>query len=111
MSVKFHQDRGKWLAVFPTPGYFSNTASFSTADNLKGPWSAPQMLLKYPEMTLADKRHTAQVFCYAAKEHPELEEAGRIAITYVCNSMKELEVFRDQELYRPQLVRMPLPAQ
>jgi hypothetical protein len=110
MSVKFHSDRGKWLAVFPTPGYLSNTASFSTAEKMEGPWTVPQTLFHYPEMTAADKRHTPQVFCYAAKEHPELEKAGRIAFTYACNSMKEPEIFRDWELYRPQLVRMALPA-
>jgi hypothetical protein len=59
-------------------------------------------------MRSSDPRHTPNVFCYAAKEHPELELKGQLALTYACNSTKEDEIMRDMRLYRPELVIKPL---
>ncbi len=110
MSVKFHRDIQQWIAVYPTPGSLSNAASYSQARNLGGPWSKPRAFFRYPEMEKADPRYTPSVFCYAAKEHPELEAKGGFAFTYVCNSSKVSEVLRDTRLYRPALVIDTLPT-
>ncbi len=104
MSVTFHPDTHKWVAVYPTPAYLSTTASYSTADALEGPWTAARKLFAYPEMQPSDPRHTPHVFCYAAKEHPELETQGNLALTYACNSTKEAEIMDDMRLYRPELI-------
>jgi hypothetical protein len=61
-------------------------------------------------MRRGDPRYTPNVFCYAAKEHPELEITGKIAFTYACNSVKEPEILKDMRLYRPNLVTMPAPS-
>jgi hypothetical protein len=59
-------------------------------------------------MRSSDSRHTPNVFCYAAKEHPELESKGKLALTYACNSTKEEEIMRDMRLYRPELIIKPV---
>jgi hypothetical protein len=109
MSVKYHPETRQWIAVYPTPG-FSNTASYSQASDLSGPWRQPRPLFTYPEMDKSNPHYTPNVFCYAAKEHPELESRDQIAFTYACNSLKEEEIFRDIGLYRPELVRLPWPT-
>ena len=105
MSVKYHPEWQSWLAVFPTPGFLPKTASYTTARHLSGPWTEPRSFFSYPEMEKNDPRYTPNVFCYAAKEHPELESSGDLAFTYACNSLKEPEIFSDMRLYRPELVR------
>ncbi len=110
MSVKFHPDIGLWVAVYPTPGSLSHTAVYSVARNPGGPWSKPQGFFRYPEMDQTDPRFTPKVFCYAVKEHPELESPGRFAFTYACNSSDVSEVLRDTRLYRPALVVDKLPG-
>lgn len=109
MSVKFHPDSGRWVAVFPTPGFLSSTASFSTSKSLQGPWTPPRAFFHFPEMMGTDSRYTPKVFCYAAKEHVELEQPGSMVFSYACNSMEEPQIFRDLRLYRPQLVTMKFP--
>lgn len=105
MSVKYHAASKSWLAIFPTPGFLTKTASYSSAARLSGPWTEPRPFFHYPEMEEKDRRYTPNVFCYAAKEHPELEIKGELAFTYACNSQKEPEIFDDMRLYRPELVR------
>lgn len=109
MSVKFHPRSHSWVAVYPSPGGSFKTASYSRAAQVSGPWTTPQTLFAYPEMSSSDSRHTPSVFC-AAKEHPELESDSELAITYACNSFKEPEILRDLRLYRPELVITHLPA-
>ncbi|HXE11069.1 MAG TPA: hypothetical protein VN633_03055, partial [Bryobacteraceae bacterium] len=108
MSLAFHPDLHAWIAIYPTPGFLSSTASYSTAKSLDGRWTKARPIFSYPEMRSSDPRHTPNVFCYAAKEHPELEAKGQLAITYACNSTKEDEIMRDMRLYRPELVIKPL---
>jgi hypothetical protein len=109
MSVVFHSATAPWIAVYPTPGFVSNTASYRTAGDLSGPWTTSRPLFNYPEMQRGDPRYTAHVFCYAAKEHSELETAGEMAFTYACNSTYEPEILKDMRLYHPVLVRQTFP--
>jgi hypothetical protein len=97
------------LAVYPAPGGLFTNASYSRASQLTGPWTTPKPLFRYPEMEKDDPRHTPHVFCYAAKEHPELESDHKLALTYACNSSEEPEIFRDLRLYKPNLVFVALP--
>jgi hypothetical protein len=54
--------------------------------------------------------HTPNVFCYAAKEHPELESNGSFTFTYACNSTKVSEVLANSQLYHPVVVTMPMTS-
>jgi Domain of unknown function (DUF4185) len=110
MSVAFRSATAQWIAVYPTPGFFSNTASYSVSSHLTGPWTVSSPLFNYPEMQKVDARYTPHVFCYAAKEHPELETAREMAVSYACNSTEEGEVLKDRRLYHPILVRRPFPV-
>ena len=110
MSVKYHADAKLWLAIYPTPGGLFKTASYSKATHLSGPWTDSKAFFSYPEMQKSDPRYTPRVFCYAAKEHPELESNRTLAFTYACNSSRETEIFRDMGLYRPELVLGNFPA-
>ncbi len=109
MSVAYHAQQRKWLAIYPTPGFLSNSASFSQAPNLAGPWAPSKTFFSYPEMKTTDPRYTPHVFCYADKEHPELETGTDFAFTYACNSTEEPEILHDLRLYRPELVLRPGP--
>ena len=109
-SVVFHPGLQTWIASYTNPVFPSSTASYSTAKRLEGPWTESRPLFTYPEMQPADPRHTPNVFCYAAKEHPELESNGDLAFTYACNSTDENEIMRDTRLYRPELVIKPATA-
>jgi hypothetical protein len=110
MSVKYHPELDQWIAVFPTPGFLSTTASYSKAVHLSGPWTVESSFFAYPEMQRTNSSYTPDVFCYAAKEHPELEANGELAFTYACNSTKEQEIFVDMRLYRPELVKEKVPV-
>lgn len=109
MTVKHHPEQQRWLAVFPSPTGLSNTAFFSQANQPSGPWTKPTAFFTYPEMQKTDSRFTPNVFCYAAKEHPELETGGNFSFTYACNSLHESEVFSDMRLYRPEVVTITEP--
>ena len=109
-SVVFHPSLQTWVASYTNPVFPSSLASYSTAKTLDGPWTQSSPLFTYPEMQPSDPRYTRKVFCYAAKEHPELESKGNLAFTYACNSTSEAEILRDMRLYRPELVTRPATA-
>ena len=83
-------------------------ALLSHADSLTGNWSSPEAIYNYPESQLSNPDHAPNVFCYAAKEHPELEVKGTFTFTYACNSMKETEILANPRLYHPVVVNIPM---
>ncbi len=124
MSVRFHADLGKWVAIYGypdvRPGFPelppSDTIYARTARHLEGPWSEPRAIYRMPELDPA-RRRNPKTICYAAKEHPELAREGELVITYVCNLftptdaeplavLQELKL--DMDLYRPVVVRLPI---
>jgi hypothetical protein len=107
MTAKFRPRQKQWIAIYPTPDFLSNTASYSVANELTGPWTTAHPLFSYDEMKKGSPEYTPNVFCYAAKEHPELEKDDRLAVTYACNSTKVEEVLVDTRLYKPVLVELP----
>jgi hypothetical protein len=54
--------------------------------------------------------YTTNVFCYADKEHPELEQGNALVFTYACNSLKLPEVMADKTLYHPVLITVTFPS-
>ena len=74
------------------------------APALAGPWGAPLLVYRTPEMDWSSK-----VFCYAAKAHPELTAApDELLITYAANSWNFWDLFSDARLYWPRFVRVKL---
>ncbi len=108
-TVRYHPDQARWVAVAPSTILTEGRAVYSMAPALDGPWSAPQTLLQYPEMKKGNPDETPNVFCYAAKEHPEFETSGSLVFTYACNSMVEEEIFKNMDLYHPVVVTRPMP--
>ena len=124
MSVAFHPTNGKWLALY---GYPAVAASFPktrpsdavyarSADALEGPWSAPELVFRIPE--LAPGRGDPNTGCYAAKEQPAFSRPGSATFTYVCNLftgagedafavLRRLQ--RQMDLYRPVPATVTLP--
>jgi Domain of unknown function (DUF4185) len=108
-TVRYHPEEARWVAVAPSTTLTEGRAVYSLAPALDGPWSAPQTLLPYPEMKAGNRDKTPNLFCYAAKEHPEFETAGSLLFTYACNSMVEEEIFKNMDLYHPVVVTHPMP--
>lgn len=73
------------------------------ADAPEGPWSAPVLLYKCPEMA-KDKG----VFCYAAKAHPWATAGDELLVSYCVNAWEFVRLFRDEKVYRPKFVRVIL---
>ena len=124
MSVHFDPSLGRWLAVYSTPIPASvrkapSTIRVRSAAALEGPWSAPQALYAIPEtFPSADGRFDPNLFCYAAKAHPQFAPAGRLLVTYVCNlfardAAEVSPVLRrlaeTPSLYRARAVSLPVP--
>jgi hypothetical protein len=114
LTVRYHPaptgQLGTWLAVMPSTAYFDKRGVYSLSTSLNGPWSAPAMLYTYPEMQSSNPNYTPNVFCYADKEHPELESPGLLTFTYACNSIVVDEVLKNMNLYYPVVVTMAQPV-
>jgi hypothetical protein len=129
MSVRFHPDLGRWLAVYSHPavdaGFPRTPASdavwLRSAERLEGPWSEPRLLFRVPELDPAyTGGHDPNTGCYAAKEHPQLGAGRRLTLTYVCNLFtgpgqdpNEIlgRLLVHMGLYRPIPVALDLPLE
>jgi hypothetical protein len=107
MSVRYHAATKEWIAVYPDAGL--KKADYALSDSMMHGWQTAKTLVAYPEMEPENANYTTNVFCYAAKEHVELEGEGQLVFTYACNSYKEEELFDKPKLYRPMRVTVPLP--
>jgi hypothetical protein len=124
MSVAFHKPIGKWLALYNYPDVGasfpksrpSDAVYVRTADALEGPWSAPRLAFRIPE--LAPGAGDPNTGCYAAKEQSQFSRPGSATFTYVCNLftgpgedpfavLRRLQ--RQMQLYRPIPVTVTLP--
>ena len=113
MSVRYHPDMGKWIAVYMSVGNNGDRMLYQTADALEGPWNEPRTLIvSIPEVDRSSPRYDKNNFCYAGKEHREFAREGRLVVTYVCNSYEDFEkstsfIRKNLFLYRP-VVENPL---
>jgi len=124
MSVHFHPNIGKWLALYNFPRVGDDFPArrpddalwIRTAKSLEGPWSEPRVLGRVRELATPEASDP-NTGCYAAKEHPQFA-TQRLFVTYVCNLftgpgqdpqriLQRLLV--DMEIYRPvpQLLDLP----
>jgi len=81
-------------------GFGATNLVMRRAQNLAGPWSAPQTIYRPPESDLSD------AFVYAGKSHAELKGADLI-LSYATNGPGE-KVARDTSLYFPRFVKIDL---
>ncbi len=109
LSIRYHPELHRWLAVMFAPEAFSSKIVLRTAPTLTGPWSEGQTIYRVPEMQPGTPGYDKDTFCYAGKEHPEFEH-GDLVFTYVCNTMAVPKLATDLKIYYPQVVRMPMPA-
>lgn len=108
LSIRYHPDLKKWLAVMLEPSGFSDKVILRTSPDLTGPWTPGKVIYHIPEMQPGPQRDNS-VFCYAGKEHPEFETRGDLLFTYVCNTMNVPSLVTNQKIYFPQVVRVPMP--
>jgi hypothetical protein len=109
MSVRYHPELKKWLAVMVDPQIFSDKVLLRTAPNMTGPWTEGDVIYRIPILQKSDPHYDADTFCYAGKEHPEFEKPGELLFTHVCNSMKPKKLESETNVYVPQVIRMPVP--
>jgi Domain of unknown function (DUF4185) len=109
MTVRYHSSTNQWIAVYPLG--LDNSAYYAISSSMTGSWGQSESLYSYPEMQPNDANYTPNVFCYAAKEHAELEPAGQLFFTYACNSTQASDVTNNMNLYRPVVVQQPLPTE
>ena len=107
MSVRYHESTKQWIAVYPTADL--KTAGYALSTSMTHDWQPGKTLYTYPEGQPSHPNYTKNVDCYAAKEHAEFEAEGQLVFTYVCNSLKESELFEKTQLYHPVVVTKPLP--
>jgi hypothetical protein len=69
----------------------------------EGPWSAPVLLYRCPEMA-KDKG----VFSYAGKAHAWAATGDELLVSYCVNASDFGRLFRDEAVYRPKFVRVKL---
>jgi hypothetical protein len=107
LSVRYHADYNKWIAVYMSSIITGNQLLYQTADKPEGPWSKPIALVKtVPEVDHQSPRYDKHNFCYAGKEHIEFASSRNLVVTYVCNSAENFQkknnfIRRNLFLYRP----------
>jgi len=109
LSVRYHPELKRWVAIMVDPTAFSNKVLMLEAAELTGPWTAGKAIYRIPEMDPAQRGYDKDTFCYAAKEHPEFEAKGELLFTYVCNTASVPKLELEKNIYFPQVVRMPMP--
>ena len=109
MSVRYHPELKKWLAVMVDPQIFSDKVLLRTAPSMNGPWTEGDVIYRILILQKSNPNYDADTFCYAGKEHPEFEKPGELLITYVCNSMKPKKLESEINVYVPQVIRISVP--
>jgi hypothetical protein len=107
LSVRYHADDQKWLAVYSSAGNKGQELLYQWAYALEGPWSAPSPLIaRIPEVDPQSPLYDKNTFCYAGKEHIEFAGRRNLIVTYVCNSAEDFQnktsfIRKNLFLYRP----------
>ena len=107
LSVRYHADDKKWVAVYMSTKNNGDQLLYQTADKPEGPWTKSKVLIeKIPEIDPKSPRYDEQNFCYAGKEHIEFARERNLVVTYVCNSSENFQqqnnfIRKNLFLYRP----------
>jgi hypothetical protein len=95
--------RGPGFIEVDSKGFGASDIVMLCAQNLEGPWTAPQIIYRPPESDAPD------AFVYAGKSHAELKGADLI-LTYMANGPNE-KLATDMSLYFPRFVKVDLHNQ
>jgi hypothetical protein len=109
LSIRYHPELNRWLAVMFKQGMFSREIQLRSAPAPTGPWSEGQVIYTVPEMRPDAPGYDKDTFCYAGKEHPEFER-GDLVFTYACNTFNVSKLPAEMNIYFPRAVRMPMPV-
>ncbi|MFH1976418.1 MAG: DUF4185 domain-containing protein [Pseudomonadota bacterium] len=107
LSVRYHADDKKWLAVYMSARNNGDQLLYQVADRPEGSWSEPKTLIRtIPEVDPESTRYDKNNFCYAGKEHIEFTQGKNLVVTYVCNSFEDFQkntnfIRKNLFLYRP----------
>jgi Domain of unknown function (DUF4185) len=107
LSVKYHADDKKWIAVYMSTRNNGEQLLYQVADRPEGPWTEPMALIEtIPEVDPKSPQYDKNNFCYAGKEHIEFAQERNLVITYVCNSFEDFQkktnfIRKNLFLYRP----------
>jgi hypothetical protein len=100
-SVSYLAAIDKYVALYTEKG-FSRNIVVRFAPEPWGSWSEPTTIYACPEVD-----RSADVFCYAAKGHPDLALApDELIVTYIANSFDFEKMAADATLYRPRFLRV-----
>jgi hypothetical protein len=100
-SVSYQPALKKYVSIYSQNSMSQNIVA-RTAPQPYGPWSAALILYRCPEEDWHDN-----IFCYAAKAHPEIStDPAELIVTYVTNSMDFEQIESDARLYRPRFLRL-----
>ncbi|MGO9606533.1 MAG: DUF4185 domain-containing protein [Candidatus Binataceae bacterium] len=108
-SVRYHAEIAQWVMVETDPVFPATEIGIRSASHPEGPWSSFRPLYEIPEMRVVATANPEGVFCYEAREHPELASSpDSLSITYACSSLSWQRQVGDLTLYRPQAISLPL---
>ncbi len=107
LSIRYHPELKRWLGVMFDPKGFSENIVLRTSPQMTGPWTKGSVIYQVPEMS-PGSAHENGTFCYAAKEHIELEKPAQLLLTYVCNTMNIPSLSTNLGIYIPRTVTIPM---
>lgn len=95
-SVHYDTAQGQYL-LFQTRDFWDPSIAVRRAEELTGPWSAPENVYTPPAAGTG-------LLVYAGKAHPEMTGAD-LVLTYVVNTFDEDQLFSDNTIYYPRFVK------
>lgn len=115
-TLRYHSSTSQWIATYTDEnsngGYPPNEAYYQLAGNISGNFGGQENLFAFPEMASGNSWFISNATCYAVKEHTELENSSAsLVFTYACNDTTgDGQIYTNMNLYRPEMVGMPLPS-
>jgi len=103
-SVSYLSALHRYVLVY-SPSDLAPVIKVRWADKPTGPWSDAFIAYRCPDAEIG-----REVFCYAAKGHPELSSGNELLVTYATNSFQLKEVLENSRLYFPRFVRLRFSA-
>lgn len=108
LDAYFLQAQDQWLIAQTEAVFGSDKIVMRTAKQLTGPWTAPEVVYRIPELQPANARFDEDTFCYGAKPHESTGLIdGQLVVTYTCNSLDFTKLLDDLTLYRPRVITVP----
>jgi hypothetical protein len=100
-SVSYLKSLGLYVLVYSENG-LSPRVLVRTAKAPQGPWSSSIEVYRCPEGSVKG------VYCYQARNHPELANGSQLVISYCTNTFELGQVIRDAKLYFPRFIRVAI---